>query len=64
VPRTGEPVAELEVPERLFAEKYNPGSAGMRHDGRHAWLRMAPEKIVSWDHRKLAASQRADVADR
>jgi hypothetical protein len=27
---------------------------GMVHDGRHAWLRITPSKIVSWDFRKLA----------
>jgi hypothetical protein len=27
----------------------------MFHDGRHAWLRVVPSKIVSWDFRKLAA---------
>jgi hypothetical protein len=26
----------------------------MTHDGRHAWLRIAPSKITSWDFRKLA----------
>ena len=51
VPRTGEPVAELETPERLFADKYAGGQ--MHHDGRHAWLRVTPEKIVSWDFRKM-----------
>lgn len=51
VPRTGEPVAELERAERLFGEKYSGGA--MRHDGRHAWLRLTPTKIVSWDFRKL-----------
>jgi hypothetical protein len=50
VPRTGEPVAELQTPERIFADKYAGGQ--MHHDGRHAWLRVAPEKIVSWDFRK------------
>jgi PPOX class probable F420-dependent enzyme len=25
----------------------------MVHDGRHAWLRITPDKIVSWDFRKL-----------
>ena len=34
VPRTGEPNAELEVPERLFADKYAEGR--VHHDGRHA----------------------------
>ncbi len=63
-PRTGEPVAELETPERLFAAKYSPAkdssakdsaanSPTMHHDGRHAWLRLTPEKVASWDFRKL-----------
>jgi len=51
VPRTGEPVSELEAPERLFADKYAGGH--MHHDGRHAWLRITPRKIVSWDFRKM-----------
>jgi hypothetical protein len=51
VPRTGEPVAELETPEKLFGDKYAGGT--MVHDGRHAWLRLTPEKVVSWDFRKL-----------
>jgi nitroimidazol reductase NimA-like FMN-containing flavoprotein (pyridoxamine 5'-phosphate oxidase superfamily) len=53
VPRTGEPVSELENPERLYADKYSGGR--ILHDGRHAWLRITPDKIVSWDFRKLAA---------
>jgi hypothetical protein len=52
-PRAGEPVAELEVPERIFADKYAGGR--VHHDGRHAWLRITPDKIVSWDFRKLGA---------
>ncbi|MFJ5548895.1 pyridoxamine 5'-phosphate oxidase family protein [Streptomyces sp. NPDC093225] len=51
-PRTGEPHAELLVPERLFAAK-NFGLDAMPHDGRHAWLRLVPESIVTWDFRKL-----------
>ena len=51
VPRTGEAVAELEEPERIFATKYADGR--MRHDGRHAWLRITPHKLVSWDFRKI-----------
>jgi hypothetical protein len=51
VPRTGEPVSELETPERLFGDKYAGGT--FHHDGRHAWLRITPAKIVSWDFRKL-----------
>ncbi|MCT9079611.1 pyridoxamine 5'-phosphate oxidase family protein [Streptomyces fulvoviolaceus] len=49
VPRKGESVDELAPPERLFAEKYG----AFRYDGRHAWLRLRPEKIVSWDFSKL-----------
>ena len=51
VPRTGEPVAALETPERIYADKYAGGL--IHHDGRHAWLRVTPEKIVSWDFRKM-----------
>jgi hypothetical protein len=51
VPRTGEPVPELEGPEQLMADRYLGGT--FVHDGRHAWLRLVPEKITSWDFRKL-----------
>lgn len=54
VPRTGEPAPELEVPEQLFADKYTGGT--MFHDGRHAWLRIVPDKIVSWDFRKIGSA--------
>ena len=30
------------------------GGPEMTHDGRHAWLRITPLKMVSWDFRKLA----------
>ena len=53
VPRTGEPDGELAEPERLFADKYAGGQ--VRHYGRHAWLRITPDKMVSWDFRKLTA---------
>ncbi len=52
-PRTGEPCPELTGPEGLFPVKYF-GITEMPHDGRHAWLRLTPEKITSWDFRKLA----------
>ena len=60
VPRVGGPAdnpfndADLAEVERLFAPKYmgNPDGS-MYHDGRHAWLRLRPEKITSWDHRKV-----------
>jgi hypothetical protein len=54
VPRTGEPCAELAGIEPVFARKYMGGDT-MFHDGRHAWLRVTPTKIASWDFRKLAA---------
>jgi len=64
VPRTGQETQvapELAEPERLMADKYfgheNPTAGGgpeMTHDGRHAWLRVTPLKMVSWDFRKLA----------
>ena len=53
VPRTGEPADELSSLEPVFAAKYF-GMDQMFHDGRHAWLRVVPTKIVSWDFRKLA----------
>jgi PPOX class probable F420-dependent enzyme len=54
VPRTGDENApELAGPEREMAAKYFEGGE-MTHDGRHAWLRITPLKLVSWDFRKLA----------
>ena len=56
VPRTGgedQPAPELAEPERLMAAKYFD-QPQMIHDGRHAWLRITPLKMVSWDFRKLA----------
>ncbi|MER6736155.1 pyridoxamine 5'-phosphate oxidase family protein [Streptomyces puniciscabiei] len=52
VPRTGELCAELDTAETLFARK-NFGLDEMPHDGRHAWARLTPDRIVSWDFRKL-----------
>ncbi|MFF3324801.1 pyridoxamine 5'-phosphate oxidase family protein [Streptomyces sp. NPDC002889] len=52
-PRTGAPCPELDVPERLFARKYFDVDT-MPHDGRHAWLRLTPESVASWDFRKLS----------
>ncbi|MGI8329492.1 pyridoxamine 5'-phosphate oxidase family protein [Actinomadura scrupuli] len=52
VPRRGEPLDALTGPERLFADKY-AGGGDFRYDGRHAWLRLSPKKIVSWDFAKL-----------
>ncbi len=51
VPRTGEPHPELERVEQAFADRYTGGHVVI--DGRHAWLRLRPEKITSWDFRKI-----------
>jgi hypothetical protein len=42
------------VPERLFARKYQRTET-FTPDGRHGWLRLTPEKVTSWDFRKLPA---------
>jgi hypothetical protein len=53
VPRTGTASDELAAIEKVFARKYMGGDE-MFHDGQHAWLRVTPGKIASWDFRKLA----------
>jgi hypothetical protein len=52
-PRTGEPDETLAPIELLFARKYM-GRDEFVYDGGHAWLRVTPSKIVSWDFRKYA----------
>lgn len=52
VPRQGADIDELVAPERLWSEKYRGGQP-MVHDGKHGWIRMTPERVVSWDFRKL-----------
>ena len=42
--------AALGEPVRLFGDKYTGGH--LPPDGRHGWLRIVPEKLVSWDFRK------------
>ena len=54
VPRTGEANPSLTEPELLMASKYF-GSDIFPYDGRHAWLRLVPDKVTSWDFRKLAS---------
>ena len=54
VPRTSAANPSLAEPELLMARKYY-GSDTFHYDGRHAWLRLVPEKITSWDFRKLAS---------
>jgi nitroimidazol reductase NimA-like FMN-containing flavoprotein (pyridoxamine 5'-phosphate oxidase superfamily) len=55
VPRTALSHDEVDVVEQLFADKYTGGH--IIRDGRHAWLRMRPEKITSWDFRKIPAGR-------
>jgi hypothetical protein len=55
VPRVGEPNATLAPVEAAMARRYSYGpDAPFELDGKHAWLRVTPAKIVSWDFRKLA----------
>jgi hypothetical protein len=54
VPRTGAGVVpELGPVEAAYAAKYQ-GQDSLRYDGRHAWLTVDIDKIVSWDFRKLS----------
>jgi len=57
VPRTATADPVLDQVEQLFADKYS-GGVKVPADGRHAWLKLTPEKLVSWDFRKLAALSR------
>jgi len=59
VPRTGTPDARLAEPERLYARKYD-GTEVMHHTGHHAWLRLVPDKITSWDFRKKVSFEDYD----
>jgi general stress protein 26 len=51
-PRSDAPHPDTAAPEQLWADKYAGGR--FVSDGKHAWLRLDPDKIVSWDFRKLA----------
>ena len=57
VPRGPGEDPHLEEPERLYARKYR-GEDTFVADGRHAWLRIRPEKVTSWDFRKNPALRR------
>ena len=56
VPRTSAPDEQVAEAELLFARKYMGGDHFMA-DGRHAWLRIKADEVVSWDFRKNAALQ-------
>jgi len=51
VPRRSDPDDVLVVPELLFARKYTDTDR-FAADGRHAWLRVIPSSIPSWDFRR------------
>lgn len=57
VPRAGKPSSELAAVEAAYAAKYL-AAGPMSHDGRHAWLRLVPETVVSWDFTKLVTLAR------
>lgn len=58
VPRIGAPDDRLVEPELGFHAKYRDPQTPVPHDGRHAWLRVVPDKITSWDFRKLSTEER------
>lgn len=55
VPRVGEAVDDLEPVEAAFARKYFDADA-LPHDERHAWLKITPDTVRSWDFRKRFGS--------
>jgi PPOX class probable F420-dependent enzyme len=56
-PRVGDEVNdELAEIEPRYARKYR-GLDEPAHDGRHAWLKLIPSAIVSWDFRKLTGAR-------
>jgi hypothetical protein len=57
IPRTAAPDPALAACELLFARKYT-GRDELAPDGRHARLRLTPEKLVSWDFRKFVRPSR------
>jgi hypothetical protein len=56
IPRQGDDVEELIAPERLWSQKYRDGQP-MVHDGKHGWIRVRPQRVVSWDFRKMNAAR-------
>lgn len=52
VPRTDAPDPILSEPESLFARKYFDTDR-IPADHKHAWLRITPDKLTSWNFAKL-----------
>lgn len=57
VPRTSQPIPELREPEWLMGSKYSANGI-FAADGKHAWLRVTPRQVLSWDFRKNPALTR------
>jgi len=51
VPRVGAACTALDGVEQAFADKYTGGTVTL--DRKHAWLRITPTGLVSWDFRKV-----------
>ena len=54
-PRTSTPDAAVDDAERRFADKYQGGGT-FTPDGRHAWVKVVPNKVSSWDFRKMTGA--------
>jgi hypothetical protein len=56
VPRTGEPNDTLAPVEAAMGRRYHDSPDQIFElDGRHAWLRVIADKLVSWDFRKISS---------
>lgn len=53
VPRSSDPDPVLVPVEELFGRKYADGAFAA--DGHHAWLRVRPEAVLTWDFRKMGS---------
>jgi hypothetical protein len=53
VPRSHASIPELLPIERAFADKYGAFVV----DSRHAWLRLSPQRVISWDFAKIQATR-------
>jgi PPOX class probable F420-dependent enzyme len=54
-PRTSAPDPTVADAERRFADKYQRGGT-FTPDGNHAWVRVVPNKLSSWDFRKMTGA--------
>lgn len=57
VPRVGTEVPELDGPELEFHRKYRDPNRPVLRDGRHAFLKVVPDRLVSWDFHKRPPDQ-------